>query len=110
MKKINVEFPQDMADYLERLGHEVDSKIFLIDRIFANHSSDTDNSMFDSVPFKHYIHEYEEAYAAWELAKTEFQNQYLLPKVKEITGEEDRKFNWNIDDYHSLNCEVTIID
>lgn len=110
MKKIYVDFTQEQADYLQRLGMEVDGKVFLIDRMFANHAMDTDTALFDSVPFKKYSKEYEECFHKFELAKAEFQNTYLDPIVKEMTGLEHPKYNWEINDYLSLKCEVTLLD
>ena len=108
-KKFTVDITEEQANYLQRLGNEVDSKVFLIDRMFANHAQDTDTALFDSVPFKHYMKEYEKAQFEWEQAKLEFQNTYLNDKVKEATGLEDPKYNWQINDYLSLKCEVTLI-
>lgn len=108
-KKFTVNITEEQANYLQRLGNDVDSKVFLIDRIFANHAQDTDTALFDSVPFKHYMKEYEKAEFEWEQAKLEFQNNFLNDKVKEATGLEDPKYNWQIDDYLSLKCEVTLI-
>lgn len=110
MTTYTVEIKQEQADYLQRLGNEVDSKVFLIDRMFANHATDTDTSMFDSVPFKHFMGEYEKARFAWETAKTEFQHGYLDAAVKEITGRDNVNYSWKIDDFLSLKCEVTIVE
>ena len=107
--KFNIEISQEQVNYLQRLGMEVDGMIFLIDRIFSNHANDTDLTLFNSVPFQHYMKKYEDAYAAWELAKQEFQSSFLDKKVKEITNLENCKYNWTIDDYSSLICEVTLV-
>ena len=108
-KKFTVDITEEQANYLQRLGNEVDSKVFLIDRMFANHAQDTDTALFDSVPFKHYMKEYEKAQFEWEQAKLEFQKNFLNDKVKEATGLEDPKYNWQINDYLSLKCEVILI-
>ena len=110
MKKIIVEINQEQADYLQRLGSEVDSKVFLIDRMFANHATDDDTALFDSVPFKHFMKEYEKARFAWETAKTEFQHTYLDPKVKEILKTDDVRYSWAINDFSTLQCEVTVVE
>ena len=109
MQELIIKFNEEQANYLQRLGLEVDAKMFLIDRMFANHASDTDAKLFDSIPFKHYCSEYEKAYNAFELAKKEFQLTYLEPMVKEQLGY-DVKFNWKIDDYLSGECIVTIVE
>lgn len=110
MQKFTVKIKQEQADYLQRLGSEVDSKVFLIDRIFANHASDTDTALFDSVPFQHFMKEYEKARFAWETAKTEFQHNYLDDIVKETIKQDKVNYSWKIDDFLSLQCEVTIIE
>ena len=109
MKTFIIDFSEEQGNYLQRLGNEVDSKVFLIDRMFANHASDTDTLLFDSVPFKHYMKEYEKARFEFEEAKSEFQKTYLDKKVKEVTKLENPQYNWMIDDYSSLQCRVTLI-
>jgi len=109
MNKFTVDISQEQANYLQRLGADVDSKVFLIDRMFSNHSSDTDTTLFDSVPFKHYMSEYEKAQFEWEQAKLEFQKNYLDNKVKELTKLENPKYSWMINDYLSLKCEITML-
>lgn len=104
-----IKMNQEQANYLQRLGMEVDSKVFLLDRLFSNHATDTDTILFESVPFKYYEQEYEKARAAWELAKQEFEQTYLMPEVKEKTGLENPHFNWLIDDYLSLEVHITLI-
>lgn len=108
-KEFIVHFNEEQGNLLQRLGMEVESKIFLIDKMFANHASDTDTALFDSVPFKHYQKTYEEAYEAFELAKSEFQETYLNNEVAKITGKEKNSYNWAIDDYSSGECKVTLI-
>ena len=107
-KKFTVEITQETANYLQRLGMEVDGKVYLIDRMFANHANDEDTSLFDSVPFQHYMKEYEQALYEWDLAKQEFQDSYLTNKVKEITGQEDVSYTWAINDFSLLECEITL--
>lgn len=108
-KKFIIDITEEQANYLQRLGAEVDAKIFLIDRMFANHVSDTDTALFDSVPFQHYMKEYEKANFVWEQAKLEFRKTFLDEKVKEITGLDNPSYNWTINDYLSLKCEVTLV-
>ena len=108
-KEFIVNISQEQADYLQRLGNEVDSKMFVIDRLFSNHVTDTDTQLFDSIPYKHYMKEFEKAHFMWEQAKIEFEKSFLVPIVKEKTGIENPSFNWSIDDYLSLECKVTII-
>lgn len=108
-KTITINISEEQANYLQRLGAEVDAKVFLLDRMFSNHATDTDTILFDSIPFQHYMEQYREAVTAYDLAKQEFQNSYLDPIMKKDYGE-DVKYNWSIDDFLSLECKVTVID
>lgn len=110
MKKLIVNFTAEQGDYLQRLGAEVDSKVFLIDRMFANHANDTDVLLFESAPFKHYMKQYEEARLAWETAKEEFQHNYLDGEVAKQLGYEGAAYNWEINDFLSYECEVTVLE
>ena len=76
-KNFIITISEDQANYLQRLGVEVDSKVFLLDKIFANHAQDKDTQLFDSIPYKHYMKEYEKAHFEWEIAKLEFENNFL---------------------------------
>ena len=107
--KFTIPVSEEQVNYLQRLGYDVDSKIFIIDRLFANHANDDNTQLFDSIPYKHYIKEYEQAYTMWELAKSDFEQQYLKPIVQEKTGLANPIFNWNIADYSSLECEITLL-
>ena len=110
MKEFSVEFNKEQGNYLQRLGTEVDGKVFLIDRMFANHATDTDTSLFESVPFQHYYKEYEKAYATWDLAKKAFKEEVLDPIVEEKVGSKNIQYNWKIHDFRSGLCEITIIE
>lgn len=108
-KEFIINITEEQANYLQRLGNEVDSKIFVIDRLFINHVNDTDIQLFNSIPYQHYEKEYEKAYLAWETAKTEFEKEYLLPQVKKLTGIDNPHFNWSIDDFLALECKIELI-
>lgn len=108
-KEFVIKITEEQANYLQRLGSEVDSKVFIIDRLFATHAADTDTQLFDSVPYKHYMKEFEKAHFAWEQAKVAFEKEVLIPIVKEKTGLENPSFNWSIDDYLALECRITLI-
>ena len=107
-KNFIITISEDQANYLQRLGVEVDSKVFLLDRIFANHAQDEDTQLFDSIPYKHYMKEYEKAHFEWEIAKMEFENNFLKPIVREKTQQENPTFSCMIDDYNSLECKITL--
>lgn len=53
--------------------------------------------------------EYEKANFEWNVAKKEFENNYLKKEVEKITGKNDTKIlSWLIDDYLSGECKVII--
>lgn len=106
--KFNVEVEENVINYLERLGMEVDAQVYLIDRMFANHAYDTDTELFESIPFKHFMRRYEESKYAWEMAKSEFQKTYLDPIVAEKIGKQGVAYNWIIPDFSAHVCEVTV--
>ncbi len=108
-KEFIIPITEEQVNYLQRLGSEVESKVFIIDKLFANHANDTDTQLFDSIPFKHYMKEYEKAHFEWEQAKIEFEKQVLIPAVAEKTGIIEPSFNWKIDDYLSLQCKITMV-
>lgn len=109
-KEFTISLNAEQVNYLQRLGAEVDSKVFIIDRLFANHATDTDTQLFDSIPYKHYMSEYEKAYVAWELAKNELETTVIRPAVIQETGNENPSFSWIIEDYNSLECKVTLTE
>ena len=107
MEKFTFELTEEQINYLQRLGNEVDTKIFLIDRMMANHANDDDLSLFESKPFKHFMSEYEKAFATWEMAKQEFEKTVVRPLVVERYGSE-AFYTWAINDFNLGVCEVTI--
>lgn len=106
MKNFTVKMSQEQANYLQRLGQEVDGKAFIIDRMFATHAMDEDTMIFESVPFKHFMKQFEEANAEFDFAKQEFQDTYLKGEVEKLTGIKDPVFNWQIDNYNALEVKV----
>ena len=109
MKEFYVDINPEQGNYLQRLGLEVDSKLFLIDRMFSNHANDTDTILFESIPFKYYHQEYEKAYQAYSLAKEEFKNTYLVPLVQQhLNTVEKVNFSWVIEDFLSNQCKIII--
>lgn len=108
-KKFVLDLTEEQVNYLQRIGTELDGKVFLLDRMFETHAMDTDTSMFQSVPFKHFMAEYENTYAEWELAKKHLEDSYIRPEVLKRTNGESVNFQWAINDYLAKQCEVTIL-
>ena len=107
--KFIIKLQEDQVNYLHRLNIEMDGKTFLIDRIFSNHAKDTDASVIESIPFKHYMKEFEELHAEYELAKLEFERTIVSPEVMKRTNNEDARYSWEIKNFASLECEVTLL-
>lgn len=102
-----ITIPQELVDYVQRLGRDIDSRVYLIDRMFDNHRNDEDAAILDSVPFKKYHKEFEELKAEYDLAVSELGNK-IIPFVAEKTGNDDPKFDWRIDDFSSLEVTITM--
>lgn len=107
-KTFTIPITEEQANHLQRLGVDVDSKIFVIDRLFAIHVADEDTQLFSSVPFKHYMEEYEKAYLLWDEAKKEFENAVVRPAVIEKFGSDKNLVSWSIDNFTALECKVNM--
>ena len=68
-KQFTLVVENDLVDYLQRLGFDIDSRLAVIDRMFVNHKDDTDASVFESVPWKKYSKELEDAQAEYKRMK-----------------------------------------
>lgn len=97
-----VSITQQQANLLQRLGMEVDSKMFLIKFLSQENGS--------SEILKKYIEEYEKAFAEFQLAKQALQTDYLTSEVKKITGLEHPEYKWSINDYNTLECKITVLN
>lgn len=109
MKTYKIEITQELANYLQRLGLEIDTRLSIIDRLLTNHKDDPDASVFESVPWKTYMKELEEKQAEYELAKTQMSN-YLIPLIAEKEGRNDVMFDWKIEDFSILEATIIIKD
>ena len=102
-----ITIPQELVDYVQRLGRDVDSRVYLIDRLFENHRNDEDTTMFDSVPFKKYQKEFEELKAEYDIAVKQLGDK-LIPFVQKETGIDEPRFDWKIEDFSSLEVIITM--
>lgn len=107
MKEFYMDVNQETINYLQRLGFEVDGARSLIDFMFDAHKNDTDTTLFDSVPWKAYMKKYEEANAAYALAKAEYGRE-LQNIVDAKTGKKNTIFDWSIDDFQEKKVRITI--
>lgn len=97
----------EVFNYLNRLYLDVESRMFVIDRMFDNHKNDTDTSLFNSVPWKAYMSELEVTRSEYSMAKDEF-SKMIYPIVQEKTGIENVEFDWNITDFMQRQVEITL--
>jgi hypothetical protein len=80
-----VEINGDLANYIEGLQYEVDSRKDIISFMI-------DKNMIDSVAFATYQKEYFECYSKYQMAKGQLEKTYVTPL---LTG--DQRANWNLD-------------
>ena len=109
MQKITIDISPEQAAYIQRLGVDVDNQIFILDTLLSNHASDTTDEILHSDTFQHYYDEYEKYKYSLELAKGEFQHNYLDLVLTDMFGHKVRNYKWVIEDFLSLECEVTIL-
>ena len=107
MKVLEIELTQEMIDYVQRLGFEVDARVHLLDRMFDNHKDDITTKMFDSVPFKKYYKEYETLKAEYDMATKKLEGT-IREIVIEKTGNPDVRFNWFIDNFTDLKARIEL--
>lgn len=108
-KTFTIDLTQELVDYVQRVGYEVDTRVYLIDRMFDMHKNDTDTSLFDSVPFQKYHQELTEKKAEYDLAVKKL-GERLKPIVCEKVGRPDVEFNFDIPDFNDLKAHITVLD
>ena len=108
-KQFTIVVQNEVVDYLQRLGYDIDSRLAVIDRLFTTHKDDTDASVFSSVPFKTYSKELEELQAEYAMAKDEF-SEILKPIIQEKLGIPDVTFEWKIVNFKDAEVVITVID
>lgn len=85
MKTITIE-NQEVINHLEALGYESNARKDLLAYLVQTGVSLSDPS------FQAYHKEFEEAFARYELAKSEFEKQYVRPLAPD-----GRTLSWNLD-------------
>lgn len=110
-KSYYLEVPEELNRKLQRTGVEVDAVMSIIDRMFQNHKEDKDTSLFDSIPWKAYMKQYEELNLRYTEEKNEL-NKYFSPIIREKEGIADNdidfSFYWNIEDFNEKRAKITI--
>lgn len=109
MKKYTLPIEKETAIKLQSIGAEIDSRTFLIDTMFQNHKDDIDSSVFESVPFKKYLEDYNKIQTEYNQEKNAL-TEILKKEVakKENLPEDEVSFDWNIDDFDSCLVTITI--
>ena len=108
MEKIfKLQLTEDMVRELQVLGAEVDARAYIIDSMFENHKTDTDDSMFTSVPFRAYQKELIDYRRKYD-KEVEALGMKLIPMVQEHLGEDNIDFDWEIKDFSDLEVEIKV--
>lgn len=105
MKTYKLPITNEVCDYLQRLSFEVESRKQVVTRILENAKDNADDSVLESIPFKSYHKQLEEAIYSYETAKNTFSKD-IEKEVFEKEGKEIA-FSWTIEDFHEP--EVTIM-
>lgn len=105
-KVFTIEVNNKTCDYLQRLAYEVMTRRDVVTNMIQNSKNDVDDSVLNSVPFKHYHKQLEEAEFSYDVAKTNLQ-EYLKPLVLEHEGK-DVPFSWEIRDFNEHLAYITV--
>ena len=97
----------DDINKLRSMNYDIETRMAVVDRLFTNHKDDADSSVFDSVPYKQYSKELQEAYVSYDIEKENYGQSVLRPIVEEKTGKKDISFDWNLD-FQTLEVTVTL--
>lgn len=108
METFTLTIDENVCNYLERLTYETGSMKDIIDHMFVSHKNDTDTSLFDSVPWKSYMEQYQKAFVEFDAAKEKFSNE-LQPIVAEKVGR-DVSFIWKIVSFDDNLIEIQIME
>lgn len=108
-KKFELDLNQELVDYVQRLGYEVDGYAYIINNLFEMHKDDVDDSLIQSVPFQTYNKQFFEAKSKYEMAKVELERE-IKKLVVEKTGIENPKFSWDIPNFSELKAFITVTE
>lgn len=107
-KNFKLKLTEEMVKDVQTLGAEVDARVYVIDSMFDAHKTDTDNSIFVSVPFNMYQRELVLYKQKYDQAVKELGDKYIIPMVKEHLGVDNVDFDWRIDDFTTLEVNITL--
>jgi hypothetical protein len=92
MIKLEINIPQEMINYLQKLNYEIVTREEIITKLLEMHQDDIDDSLFTSKPVIKYSEELSRVKAEYELAKIEVEKLYV-PDM--LYGKHEYK--WEID-------------
>lgn len=106
MKTYYLLISKETCDYLQRLNFEIETRQSVVSRLIENAKDNVDASVLESVPFKNYHKELEEAVYSYQTAKDEL-SKVLGAEVLKKEGK-DVPFSWMIEDFHEPKAKITI--
>lgn len=89
--------PEDTTNYIERLAREVEGAKAIIAFMLSQ------DMQTNTASFKTYNAEYQDAHAAYDIAKNELQSTYI---PQEFIDKDGKNINWNLD-YATSKITVT---
>lgn len=107
-KSFVLKLTEEMVKEVQALGAEVDARAYVIDSMFDSHKSDTDNSIFTSVPFRMYQKELYEYRQQYDAAVKKLGDDHIIPMVQEHLGVESVDFDWKIENFADLEVLITL--
>lgn len=106
MTSFTVIIDKKVAEYLERLTYEVESRKSIIDFMFQSHKNDKDASLFESIPWKTYMKEYQDFFVELDMAKAEA-SKIVMAKINEMFGR-SIDCTWKMIDFKEGLIEITL--
>lgn len=89
MAKYEIKINEEMVNYMERLSFEVEGSKRIIKEIIMDNVSNP--SVLEGETFKKFNQRFEEKHAAFEIAKSELEKNYIPEVLNGVA------FNWNLD-------------
>lgn len=73
---------KETIDYIQSLFLDYKAKQDILNSVFEGHKYDTDSSVIESVPFKHYEKEFAKAKFAFDTCMNNVQEEYIPDDLK----------------------------
>lgn len=101
-RTVTIQVPTEIVEEMERISYEKNAREHVIDRLFEKHQNDTDGSIVDSEPFKHFM---------TELAGVLAEEDIMMNRIStEIVPEnlQSHDLQWSLD-YLTGKMTITIM-